>query len=142
MRLSEGHAIGMYWPDCEKLVRRQCFEQRQKERKLEIVNLSKHTDKRKALSIWEKDDQGRTIRVFIWRVVQIVIQIRKKRSWIDDGRNKKTLVKMENSGHKKGIHSFEKIPYNKLIISDLDRIQTYNLLIRSQMLYSIELRGR
>ena len=26
-------------------------------------------------------------------------------------------------------------------MSDLDRIQTYNLLIRSQMLYSIELRG-
>ena len=26
--------------------------------------------------------------------------------------------------------------------SDLDRIQTYNLLIRSQMLYSIELRSR
>ena len=30
---------------------------------------------------------------------------------------------------------------NCLIFSDLDRIQTYNLLIRSQMLYSIELRS-
>ena len=27
------------------------------------------------------------------------------------------------------------------VFSDLDRIQTYNLLIRSQMLYSIELRS-
>jgi hypothetical protein len=52
------------------------------------------------------------------------------------------LFKMGNRGHKKGIHSSEKIPSNKLKISDLDRIQTYNLLIRSQMLYSIELRGR
>ncbi len=28
-----------------------------------------------------------------------------------------------------------------LILSDPDRIQTYNLLIRSQILYSVELRG-
>ncbi len=28
-----------------------------------------------------------------------------------------------------------------LVLSDPDRIQTYNLLIRSQILYSVELRG-
>ena len=55
---------------------------------------------------------------------------------------KKMLLKKVNPGHKKGIYSTEKIPSNKLKISDLDRIQTYNLLIRSQVLYSIELQGR
>ena len=32
--------------------------------------------------------------------------------------------------------------YNCLIISDPARIQTWNLLIRSQILYSVKLRGR
>ena len=38
---------------------------------------------------------------------------------------------------KKGLHSLK--PFTSLC--DRDRIQTYNLLIRSQMLYSIELRS-
>ena len=32
-------------------------------------------------------------------------------------------------------------PWRPIIICDPDRTQTYNLLIRSQMLYSIKLRG-
>ena len=38
---------------------------------------------------------------------------------------------------KKGLKSMKPL----LELSDRDRIQTYNLLIRSQMLYSIELRS-
>ena len=41
---------------------------------------------------------------------------------------------------KKGIY-FRKYLLAKLILSDSDRIQTCNLLIRSQMLYSVELRS-
>ena len=40
--------------------------------------------------------------------------------------------------NKKGLNSMKPLP----ALCDRDRIQTYNLLIRSQMLYSIELRSQ
>jgi hypothetical protein len=47
------------------------------------------------------------------------------------------VAKMSQFKNKKGFHFHETL----YCIGDLDRIQTYNLLIRSQMLYSIELRS-
>ncbi len=53
----------------------------------------------------------------------------------------KTVIVSElcrSDGIKKGLQSFETLYCS----CDRDRIQTYNLLIRSQMLYSIELRSQ
>ena len=50
---------------------------------------------------------------------------------------------MRQSLIKYQFHKNKRAPKNRgsVLGSDLDRIQTYNLLIRSQMLYSIELRS-
>jgi hypothetical protein len=84
------------------IVKRQYFlNNLGKELNLDIVNLPNTQEAKSSFIFWQRTIREGRSRYSFLRVVQIVIQIRKNRFWIDDGKHEKNALQNGESGAQK-----------------------------------------